>query len=292
MARKKEDVFSQKLNILDKIRLQMPTFSKTYNKVANYILENYNKAVFLTSFKMGQICGVSESSVIRFAGIIGYSGYSEMQQALQELIKSQITMTQRLQEFSANLEDDASILQQMMYKGIESLRTAAATVSEEDFNKTVKLLLNCQRVFLVASRSTYGIIYFFGYSLNWIRKEVYVIDCNDNNMDELLTVTKKDLVIAISMPRYPKSTVKALELAHSKGANIVAITDTITSPLTTYSQISLLVQTNMLSYLDNVIPVMPLITALLTAVGAADKKKTAERISMFEKYWEENDIYY
>lgn len=292
MAKKEADASHHTQNILDKIRIQMPDLSKTHNKVANYILENYNKAVFLTSFKMGQICGVSESSVIRFAGILGYDGYSEMQQALQELIKSQITMTQRLQEFSDNIEDDAGILHQMMHKGIESLRTAAATISEEDFAKTVKLLFSSQRIFLVASRSSYGIVYFFGYALNWIKKDVHVIDSNDNSRDKLLTLTEDDLVVAISMPRYPKATVKALQLAHEKGARTVSITDTITSPLTPYSDISLLVQTNMLSYSDNMTPVMPLITALLTAVGAVDKEKTAERMAMFEKYWEENDIYY
>ena len=239
--------------------------------------------------RLGQRCGVSESSIVRFATTLGYSGYSEMQRELQELLKLRLTASQRFKATAS--EDNSSILHTIMQRGIGSIQYAMENLNEEMFEQAVELLAKSERVFLIGSRSSYGLVYYFGFVLSWIRGEVQSLNGSFDCIDALATLTDRDLVLSISLPKYPRSTVKALKAAYEKGAHTVVITDTMTSPLVPYAEVPLLTYTEMVSYSDNVAPVMCLITALLTAVGAADQKRTTEMLEKHEAYWSRSELY-
>ena len=87
------------MNNLLTIRIQekMNTFSKGQRLIAKYISEHYDKVAFMTASKLGATVGVSESTVVRFAMEIGYSGYPELQKAMQEMIRNKLTSVQRME---------------------------------------------------------------------------------------------------------------------------------------------------------------------------------------------------
>ena len=74
-----------------------PSMSKGHRRIADYITENYDKAAFMTAAKLGDTVGVSESTVVRFASELGFSGYPRLQKALQEVVKSRLTSVQRME---------------------------------------------------------------------------------------------------------------------------------------------------------------------------------------------------
>ena len=74
-------------NVLHTIENNMRGFSKGQKRIAQYILENYDKAAFMTASKLGKLVGVSESTVVRFASELGYDGYPSMQRAMQDMIR-------------------------------------------------------------------------------------------------------------------------------------------------------------------------------------------------------------
>ena len=84
-------------DILTVIQDSMHTFSKGQRKIANFILESYDKAAFMTASRLGQKVGVSESTVVRFAFELGYGGYPDMQRSLQKMIRSRLTTVQRIE---------------------------------------------------------------------------------------------------------------------------------------------------------------------------------------------------
>ena len=91
-------------SILHTIESNLSDFSKGQKRIAGYILENYDKAAFMTASKLGKLVGVSESTVVRFATVLGYDGYPNMQRALQEMIRSRLTSTQRIQQAGERLD--------------------------------------------------------------------------------------------------------------------------------------------------------------------------------------------
>lgn len=69
-------------DILTLISRDNSGFSKGQRLIAKYILENYDKAAFMTAGKLGKTVGVSESTVVRFAAELGYDGYPGMRKGL------------------------------------------------------------------------------------------------------------------------------------------------------------------------------------------------------------------
>ena len=101
-------------DILARIQAQLHTFSKGQKRIANYILESYDKAAFMTASKLGKTVAVSESTVVRFAVELGFDGYPSMQRSLQEMVRTRLTSVQRIEAANDRFGDQdvvSSVLQ-------------------------------------------------------------------------------------------------------------------------------------------------------------------------------------
>ena len=108
-------------DILAMIQNRMGDFSKGQKLIANYILEFYDKAAFMTASRMGRTVGVSESTVVRFAVELGYDGYPAMQKALQEMILNKLTSVQRI-EVANDRFGDQDVLGTVLQQDIDKIR--------------------------------------------------------------------------------------------------------------------------------------------------------------------------
>lgn len=117
-------------DIIAIIEEKKQTFSKSQRQIAKYILENFDKAAFMTAAKFGKAVGVSESTVVRFAVDLGYDGYPEMKKAMQEMIRNRLTSVQRIEVAREIIGDDISA--SVMQLDRERIRT---TIEELDKKK-------------------------------------------------------------------------------------------------------------------------------------------------------------
>ena len=133
-----------KKDILHTIQENMPRFSKGQKRIAAYMLSDYDKAAFMTASRLGELAGVSESTVVRFAALLGYDGYPAMQKALQEMIRGKLTSIQRIRTSNDRLFSSdvvASVLQMDM----EKIRIAIEEVDRQVFNRVVDKLIAADR---------------------------------------------------------------------------------------------------------------------------------------------------
>ena len=86
----------KQFDILSRIEERFDKMSKSHKKVATFITEHYDQAVFMTAAKLGEELGISESTVVRFAAGIGYDGYPEFQKGLEECVKSKLSTVQKI----------------------------------------------------------------------------------------------------------------------------------------------------------------------------------------------------
>ena len=84
-------------DLSNRINESYSRLSKGQKLLATYITDNYDKAVFLTAARLGEVVGVSESTVVRFATHLGYKGYPEFQNALEELVRNKLNSIQRME---------------------------------------------------------------------------------------------------------------------------------------------------------------------------------------------------
>lgn len=282
---------SDKHDLMGLIQLKFSRLSKGQKLIAEYILKHYDKAAFMTASKLGISVGVSESTVVRFAIELGYSGYPKLQRALQELIKNKLTTVQRL-ELSNNFVSEENALKGVLKSDIENIRITLEKISNETFENVVNSIFNAKRIYIIGLRSSTALAEFFGFYLNLILDNVNVVGYGVSDLfEQIINISEDDLVIGIGFPRYAMRTIDALSYAQDKGTKVVAITDSLLSPLATKADYTLIAQSNMASFVDSLVAPLSVINALIVAVGLREKDKIASTFNDLENIWKEYQVY-
>ena len=277
-------------DILTVIQENMSTFSKGQKRIANYILESYDKAAFMTASRLGQTVEVSESTVVRFAAQLGYEGYPEMQRDLRELIRGKLTSIQRIQVSNDQMQGD--LLTSVMQRDMDSLRTAIEQVDRGQFEQMVDKLLKAQHIYLLGMRSSSFLTGYLNFYFRLIFDNVTLVNGGAaGSFDQLFRVSKDDVVIGICFPRYSELALKTIQFARDRGATIVGVTDSEMSPINQMSSNSLLVRSEMISFVDSLAAPMSMLNALILAVANKKGADISATFSELEHIWERFDIF-
>lgn len=273
-------------SILHRIETDMDGFSKGQKRIANYILEHYDKAAFMTASKLGKLVGVSESTVVRFASELGYDGYPNMQRALQEMIRSRLTSTQRIQA-ADTLFSGQDILSTVVQSDMEKLRVLEDEADRQEFYHVVDLLLSCGHIYLLGARSSSFVAGYLNFYLHLLANHVTLVQSSAGGsiFEQLFRIGLGDVLLAISFPRYSNVTMNAAQFAQDRGATIVAITDNELSPLYQMADAALLVPCEMISFVDSMVAPLSLINALLVAIGSRMGKDVSKIFGELEDIW-------
>ncbi|MEG0456874.1 MAG: MurR/RpiR family transcriptional regulator, partial [Oscillospiraceae bacterium] len=227
-------------------------FSKGQKKIAEFINEKYDKAAFMTALKLGQTVGVSESTVVRFATELGFDGYPKLQQSMQDMIRNKLTAVQRIGVAEDQIGYD-DVLNKVLNSDIEKIKKTLEDINFDEFNTIVDCVINAKSIYILGVRSSAALARYLNFYFNLIFKEVKFINTTSTSemFEQLLHLDEKDIFIGISFPRYSTRTIKAAMFAKSRGAKVVAITDSSTSPLTKQSDYNLLARSDMASFVDS-----------------------------------------
>ncbi len=277
--------------LINNIQAQYPRFSKGQKLIAKYILENYDKVAFMTACKLGDIVGVSESTVVRFANALGYSGYPKLQAALQELIKNKLTTVQRV-EMAKEYNDDSTILNKVLKSDIDNIKTTMDEIDIKAFEESANKLLKANKIYVIGMRSSFVISQYLGFYLNIIHDNVQIIrmDMGDA-FEQIVRVGKDDVVLAISFPRYSKKSYQVVSYAKEKGAHIISLTDSVFAPVASIADNVLLVKSNMASFVDSLVPALSVANALIISVGMKEKEELKGCFDDLEHIWDKYSVY-
>ena len=280
------------VSVLTRIEDSYLELSKSHKKIADYILENYEKAAFLTAAKLGEATNISVSTVVRFATSLGYEGYPEFQDALRETIKGRLTANQRVEVAGTQIRDD-DILTTVMQKDREMIRSTLDVISKEDFEKASKAINKARRIYIVGVRSSAALASFMYFYFKMVFDDVRLIDSNSSSQmfEEIYRIGEEDVCIACSFPRYSKQVLSVVNFANDKGATTIAITDTEDAPIAEAAGITLVAKSNMASFIDSLVAPLSLVNALIVSVARGNKTALKHNLADLEEIWEKYDIY-
>lgn len=270
----------------------IPKLSKGHKLIANYVLEHFDKAAFMTASKLGKTVGVSESTVVRFAIELGYDGYPGFQKALQDLMRNKLTSFQRIDVTSDQIGED-DILERVLSLDIDRIRGTLNECSKKDFYEAVDRIINANSIYVIGTRSSSALASFTAYYLNLIFPYVKLVRSSSTSemFEQILRIDSNDVVIGFSFPRYSKQTLNALKYAHDNGAGVIAFTDSKNSPMVQYADNVLIAQSDMASFVDSLVAPLSLINALIVAVSMDKKEKLSNNFKKLEDIWEKYDVY-
>ena len=278
-------------SILHTIENNMSSFSKGQKRIAGYILENYDKAAFMTASKLGKLVGVSESTVVRFASELGYDGYPSMQRALQEMIRSRLTSTQRIQA-AGDLLDREDLLGAVLQSDIDKLREIVGEADRAEFDNVVERIMRARHIYILGVRSSSFVAGYLNFYMHLLCENVTLVQSNAAGeiFEQLFRIGPEDVMIAISFPRYSKVTMNTVKFAQDRGASIIAITDNELSPVYQMSDAALLAPCEMISFVDSMVAPLSLINALLVALAHRMGTDVSTTFAELEGIWNEYGV--
>ena len=279
-------------NLLVRIDLSRKSFSKGQRKIASFIEEHYDTAAFMTAAKLGDVVGVSESTVVRFATTLGYDGYPFLQKAMQEMIRDKLTSIQRIEVTTGRIAG-GDVVENVLNQDIDKIKRTIEEVSREDFKKAVDSIIGARNIYIFGVKSASFIANFFGYYLDLIFGNVKMLNSTSKTTtyEKLFRISEKDVMIGISFPRYSTMAVDAMSFARDRGADVIAITDSMISPLVASADSVLLARSDIASVVDTLVAPLSLINALLVAIVIERKDEIIKTFSDLEQVWKEQNLY-
>ena len=266
--------------------------SKGQKRVAEYVLDNYDKAVFLTAARLGEVVGVSESTVVRFATQLGYKGYPEFQKALEELVRNRLNSIQRMKVTDGRISQ-SQILETVLQSDIEKIKQTLNGIDHSAFNQAIDTILNARKIYVLGIRSCAPLAAFMSFYLNLLCDNVIAVNTNSSSeiFEQLIRIGEEDVIIGISFPRYSQRTLKALEFASKRKAKIITLTDSAHSPINIYSSCNLIARSDMASIVDSLVAPLSVVNALIVALCMKKQEEVIGTLETLEQIWGEYQVY-
>ena len=266
--------------------------SKGQKRVAEYVLDNYDKAVFLTAARLGEVVGVSESTVVRFATQLGYKGYPEFQKALEELVRNRLNSIQRMKVTYGRISQ-SQILETVLQSDIEKIKQTLNGIDHLAFNQAIDTILNARKIYVLGIRSCAPLAAFMSFYLNLLCDNVIAVNTNSSSeiFEQLIRIGEDDVIIGISFPRYSQRTLKALEFASKRKAKIITLTDSVHSPINIYSSCNLIARSDMASIVDSLVAPLSVVNALIVALCMKKQEEVIGTLGTLEQIWGEYQVY-
>jgi len=279
-------------DLIEIIEKALPEMSKGQKRIASYITNHCEKAAYMTASRLGEESGVSESTVVRFAIELGFDGYPGLHRAMQETLRKRLTSVQRM-EVANNRFGEGSVLEQVLTQDAERIRTTLETIDRRAFDNAVEALLSANTIYIIGMRSSFALAEFLDHNLSLIFPNVHLVRNASGSeiFEHLLRVKRGDAVIAISFPRYSSRIINAADFATSCGANVIAITDSESSPIAKNASAALYAKSDMASFADSLVAPLSIINALIAAIGVKKQKEVAENLARLEEVWDDYDVY-
>lgn len=279
-------------DVISRINELYSNMSKGHKRIAHYITEHYDQAVFMTAAKLGCELGISESTVVRFAAGIGYEGYPEFQKALEEWVKGQLNSVQKM-GVKYGKSSQSEIVTSVLNADIEKIQDTIENIDPNAFETAAKIILEAENLYIVGLRSCEPLARFLHFYVNMIRGNVYLLSTTSvtEMFEQMIRINENDAIIGISFPRYSMRTLKAMEFANDRNAKVIAITDNIHSPMNLYSSCNLFARSDMVSIVDSLVAPLSLINALVVALCLKCPDAVKENLEMLEQTWNNYQVY-
>ena len=279
-------------NLFEVLNANYTSMSKSHKKVADFIINHYDQAVFMTAAKLGAVLDISESTVVRFAMALGYSGYPEFQKDLEECVKLKLSAVQKM-EAKYGRSSQSEVLVSVLESDMEKIQHTIDNLDPASFETAMDIILNARNIYIMGLRSNEPLAGFLHFYLNMFRGNVIRVNTTSvtETFEQMIRISEEDCFIGISFPRYSMRTLKAMEFANDRNAKVIAITDSQHSPMNLYSSCNLFARSDMVSIVDSLVAPLSLINALVVGLCMRCPEEVKNNLKMLESTWDNYQVY-
>lgn len=258
--------------------------------LGSYIIQNPRKAVFMTTRELSEACGVSEATVVRFVGQLGYSGYGEFLQALRDFVDSGLTLPDRV-DLAGMKGPGSDLLHRVVFEEMNNLRQFYETIDMQVLGRIVEQLQDSPNVYVIGSRVSYTFAYYLGWSLTKVRKGVHILKGSDSTaIDWLTNAPGNSLVVIITTSRYPNELIKLGKVARRLQHTLLVITDNTLCPVIPFAHLALVAPSRSIPLIGYPTTIFCIINYLMLELVNRQHPQLKEHQEKLEQMYLENDI--
>ena len=187
----------------------------------------------------------------------------------------------------------SEILTSVLSADIEKIQDTIDNLDPAAFESAVATILEAETIYIMGLRSNEPLAAFLHFYLNMIRGKVFFLNTSSvsETFEQMIHIGPKDCFIGISFPRYSMRTLKAMEFANDRNAKVIAITDSIHSPMNLYSSCNLLARSDMVSVVDSLVAPLSVINALVVALCLKCPEQVRKNLETLEETWNNYQVY-
>lgn len=233
-------------NCLSAIKSKYRNLTKKERQLADYVLENFENVVSMSTAELAQNAGVVKSLIVRLCQALGFSGYTEFKLMLsRELARNeQFNFTPYISG-----EDCAeSIFKKIFSSNIKTLHDTLTGFDNDMFLKAVNALENANNIYVYGVGTSAGIASDFQYRLTETGNTAFFFSDIVSMRVSVLNIKEGDAAIGISHTGRTAATVDALKYAKENGAVTICVTSYPDSEITKVSDYPLVIRTDEIQY--------------------------------------------
>jgi len=265
-------------NPIIKLQEKISELTETQKRVADYIIKHPLDVAFLTVDQLAGIVGTSTTTIMRLTFSVGYSGYTEFQKGLQEILRNRAAPQTRLEANIKGMGED-NLWGRYAESQISSIQDTMNMISPEVLEETIEKIVSAERIICTSVRSGLPVAQYLTHGLNRLfgNTQLILADVSDW-VDSIVNMTSNDLVIAVSFPRYARRIIDFTETAKKNGVQVVSITDSYSSPLMKHSDLILPCNSSSIAFHNSAVSSMFVADYLISAIALKYPEKTKERL--------------
>ncbi|KYG59936.1 MurR/RpiR family transcriptional regulator [Planococcus maritimus] len=277
---------------LTSIKENLSKLTAGQRTIADYIMKNSSEAAFLTVYELAQRVNTSTTTIMRLTANLGYSGYSEFQKGLQQRLRDQTAPQNRLK---LNLESptEGDLWENTIAHHLHLIRTLAEQLPKAQLDAAVQKIVSARHIYCTSVRSGLPVGQYLSNGLNRTSGNAKLVIADTSDwVDEVITMNEGDLIIATSFPRYAKRIIDFVKAAKLRNVQIVAITDSFSSPIVEFADLTLICESDSLAFHNSPISAMVVADYLINATAITQSEKTKERLDLINDVLTGMDYHY
>ena len=276
--------------VIKGIMAQLDTLTPKGKILGSYIIQNPRKAVFMTTKELSEACGVSEATVVRFVGQLGYNGYGEFLQALRDFVDSGLSLPDRV-DLPGMKGPGTDLLHRVVFEEMNNLRQFYETIDMKLLGRIVDQLHDSPAVYVIGSRISYTFAYYLGWSLTKVRKGVNILKGSDSTtIDWLTNAPGNALVVVITTSRYPNELIRIGKVARRLQHHLLVISDNSLCPVIPFAHLSMVVPSRSIPLIGYPTTISCIINYLVLELVNRHRPDLKAHQEKLEQMYLENDI--
>lgn len=251
-----------------RIRDRFASLSPHLQRIARTSLEEPNSFALNTTPVLAASLDIQPSTLIRFSKEFGYAGFSDLQRVFrQRLIEGKVEVRDQVldREESRSPHDVGASLQACVAAHVVALQQFAETCDVEALAAAVRLLRGARQIYIAGLRRSHPIAEYLHYGLIRSERSCALLDFAGGMAGpQIATLGPEDVLFAISFAPYSQPLVDVVLDAHVSGRKVIALTDSVASPLANLAEVTLLIASDVTSQFQPISPAIALVQTLVT----------------------------